>query len=94
MAFSSLFIRASENDPRERRAENHGEVREVRVLQAMQNEKRPARMLHARVRDALLHVKQPKDHKKPAQSPVETGGLNNSITGSEYGTDASKITGP
>ena len=60
------------------------------VLQAMLNEKRPQRTLHARVRDALIHARQSKDNKKPAQSPVETGGLNNFIKGSEYGTDAIK----
>ena len=61
------------------------------IRQALVNHMQPPRTHHAKVRDALLHVKQAE--KKPATSPKEAGGLI-TVTGQHYGTDASKVTGP
>ena len=55
-----------------------------KIVQAMRNERRPQRTLHARVRDALLHV-EASEKEKPASRDV-TDGLNNSLRDLDYGT--------
>lgn len=60
------------------------------IRRAAMNHHTSPRTLHARVRDALLHVKQ--SEKKPANSPDETGGLI-TFADSDYGTDETESTG-